>query len=285
MPDTDAATSPWLMSDADLNRVVRRDKRLARWTGWPVAAVLVLASAGLAAASFRIDREAFGVPLASMLVVSAFLLVAAVVVPIVIFALHRARQRRWERRERECRELAHIAKTIKDPALGDLVTFNFRLMDRFVAVAITQSRTSYLACLGAATAGLLVLLVGATTALTVHGLANQITASALTAVGVGVGSYLSVSFLRPFEMTSKQMSYYYGQPLVHCYLLHAEWLGERFEEDADPANRWKVRHELIRAALSAGQSAQDHLLDLQLGVEKLAAQASPNGNKPVSAIP
>lgn len=281
MPDTDAKTSPWLMSDADLKRVIRGDKRLARWTAWPVATVLVLASVGLATASFRIDRQAFGVPLASMLVVSAFLLVAAVVAPMIIFGLHRARQRRWERRERECRELAHIAKTIKDPALGDLVTFNFRLMDRFFAVAIAQSRTSYLACLGAATAGLLVLLVGATTALTVHGLASQITAGALTAVGAGVGSYLSVSFLRPFEMTSRQMSYYYGQPLVHCYLLHAEWLGERFEEDADPANRWKVRHELIRAALRASQNAQDHLLDLQLGVPKVGAQASPNGNKPV----
>lgn len=158
-------------------------------------------------------------------------------------------------------------------------------MDRFVAVAIAQSRTSYLACLGAASAGLLVLLAGATAALTVQGLTNQITAGALTAVGAGVSTYLSVTFLRPFEMTSKQMSYYYGQPLVHCYLLHAEWLGKRFEEDADPTNRWKVRHELIRAALNAGQNAQDHLLDLQLGVEKLAAQVATNGNKPVSPIP
>jgi hypothetical protein len=236
-------------------------------------------------AAFRLEQRAVGVPLASMLIVSAFFLVGALVVPMVAFGLHRARRRRWERRERECRELAHIAETINDPALGELVTFNFRLMDRFVAVAITQSRTSYLACVGTATAGLLVLLAGATAALTVQGLTNQITAGALTAVGAAVSSYLSVSFLRPFEMTSKQMSYYYGQPLVHCYLLHAEWLGKRFEEDADPANRWKVRHELIRAALNAGQIAQNHLLDLQLGVEKPAAPAPPNGNKPVSAIP
>jgi hypothetical protein len=86
-------------------------------------------------------------------------------------------------------------------------------------------------------------------------------------------------------MTSKQMSYYYGQPLVHCYLLHAEWLGKRFEEDADSANRWEVRHELIRAVLDAGQNAQDHLLDLQLGVEKLATPTWPNRTKPVSSIP
>lgn len=280
MLGSDVKTEPWLMSDADLERVIHDDKRLAHQTAWPLVFVLVLVSVALTVASFRIDRQAFGVPLASMLIVSAFLFVMAVAVPMIIFGLHRTRRRRWERRERECQELAHIARTIEDPALGDLITFNFRLMDRFVAVAITQSRTSYLACLGVASAGLLVLLVGATTALTVHGVASQITAGALTTVGAALSSYLSVNFLRPFEMASKQMSYYYGQPLVHCYLLHAEWLGKRFEQDADSANRWKVRHELIRAALDAGRNAQDHLLDLQLGVEKIPASTRSNGHTP-----
>jgi hypothetical protein len=285
LPKRGDKTAPWLMTDADLARVIGEDKQLAQRTAWPIAAVLVVAAAGLATAAFRIDLPGSGVPLASMLIVSAFLLIAALIVPMIVFGLHRSRRRRWQRRERECRELAHIAKTIHDSALGDLITFNFRLMDRFVAVAVTQSQRSYLACLGAATAGLLVLLAGATAALTVHGLANQITAGALTALGAGVGSYLSVSFLRPFEMTSKQMSYYYGQPLVHCYLLHAEWLGKRFEKDADPVNKWTVRNELIRAALNAAQNAQDHLLDLQLGSEKVAAPAPLNGHQPFSTMP
>jgi hypothetical protein len=68
--------------------------------------------------------------------------------------------------------------------------------------------------------------------------------------------------LRTFEMTSRQMSYYYGQPLVHCYLLHAEWLAERFGEDAEPAFLTGMRKDLVRAALDAGRHAQDHLLDL-----------------------
>jgi hypothetical protein len=289
MTSTGDTIAPWLMSEADLKRIIREDRRLAQRIAVLAAVVLFLLAAGLTTAAFELDGRAAGVPLASMLIVSAFLLIGVAVVPAVVLGLHRARRRRWERRERECRELAHIAQTIDDPALGELVTFNFRLMDRFVAVAITQSRTAYLACLGTATAGLLVLLVGATAAMTVHGLGNQITAGALTAVGAAVSSYLSVSFLRPFEMTSKQMSYYYGQPLVHCYLLHAEWLDKRFEAEADPENRWKMRHELIRATLNAGQRAQDHLLDLQLdlrlGEENPAvpAPAPANGKKPVSA--
>jgi len=70
------------------------------------------------------------------------------------------------------------------------------------------------------------------------------------------------------------MSYYYGQPLVHCYLLHAEWLGNRFERDADPDHRWQIHQELIQAVLDAGRNAQNHLLDLQLEVEKAAAPAT-----------
>ncbi|MEU8815423.1 hypothetical protein [Actinoplanes sp. NPDC048796] len=269
MPDSAA---PWLMSNADLDEVIRADKRLARWTAGALAAVLVVGAAGLTIVSFRLDHEAQGVPLASMLIVAAFLAISAVVVPLVVLGSHRSRRRRWERRERECRELAHIAKSINDPALGDLITFNFRLMHRFVAVAITQSRTSYFACIGAATAGLLVLLVGATAALSVQDLAGQITAAVLTAVGAALSSFLSVVFLRPFQMTAKQMSYYYGQPLVHCYLLHAEWLAERFGEEADPTLRWKLRHELVRAALDAARNAQDHLLDLQIGGGRAGAR-------------
>ncbi|XVV13278.1 TRADD-N-associated membrane domain-containing protein [Actinoplanes sp. CA-131856] len=290
MPDTEERPAPWLMSNADLARVIHDDKRLARGTAGVLACVFLAAAAGLTIATVQLEHRASGVPLASVLIVAAFLLLASVAVPMIVLGLHRARRRRWERRERECRELAHIAKSIRDPALGELITFNFRLMDRFVAVAITQSRTSYLACLGAATAGLLVLLVGATTALSVDGLAGQITAGVLTAVGAGLSSFLSVIFLRPFQMTSKQMSYYYGQPLVHCYLLHAEWLAERYDEQGRPANRGQLQHELIRAALDAARNAQDHLLDLQLGVGDAGgaapqipkAKARRNGNNRIS---
>ena len=64
-------------------------------------------------------------------------------------------------------------------------------------------------------------------------------------------------------MASRQMSYYYGQPLVHCYLLHAQWLvtatGNRFGNEAE-LHLW---HELIGASLKASAHAQDHLLTMQ----------------------
>jgi Cyanobacterial TRADD-N associated 2-Transmembrane domain len=272
-PKPDKDVEPWTMTDSTLARVINGDKRRAYLTAALLFVVLAAASAGLTVVAVVFDRRSYGVPIASMLIVAAFLLVAAVVVPLVVFGLHRARKRRWEQRQRECKELAAIAETIKDPALGKLISFNFRLMDRFVAVAIEQARASYLACSVAAAAALLVLLVGAATALTVRGSAGQITVGALATVGTALASYLSVTFLGTFQMTSKQMSYYYGQPLVHCYLLHAEWLGERFEQDADPTNRWAIRHQLIRAVLGAGHNAQNHLLDLQLGGKKSTASS------------
>lgn len=268
--------TPWVMTKQRLDEVVQADLSRARRTAWLFGGAFFLAAAGLAGSALRLDRSAYGVPVASMFIVAAFLLVAEVAVPTMVFSMQRARRRRWERRERECAELMAIAATIEDdPALGDLLTFNFRLMDRFVAVAIAQSRGSFLACTAAASAGLLVLLAGSAAVLSVPDMTGQIVAGVLTGAGSALSAYLSVTFLNTFRMTSKQMSYYYGQPLVHCYLLHAEWLGKRFEQDADPENRWKIRHALIQATLDAARNAQNNLLDLQIGNLSAPAPVSP----------
>jgi hypothetical protein len=273
MPETDRQTG----SGAAVSEDERRSRRTARW----LAVVLLVAAAGLTGGALLLDRKTYGVPLAAMLIVAAFLLVAAVAVPVVIVSLQRARQERLRWLASESADLSAIAGTIRDSPLGDLISFNFRLMERFVGVAIAQAQASYLACSASAAAGLLVLFVGATMAMSVDGLASQVTAGALTTVGAAVSCYLSVTFLNTFKMTSKQMSYYYGQPLVHCYLLHAEWLGKRFEHGADPAVRWQIRQELIRAALDASRNAQDHLLDLQFDSLKVAANGTTSG--PVTA--
>jgi len=51
----------------------------------------------------------------------------------------------------------------KHEALGKLISFNFRLMDRFVAVARGQAKAAYFFCAASASAALLVLLAGTTT--------------------------------------------------------------------------------------------------------------------------
>jgi hypothetical protein len=83
-------------------------------------------------------------------------------------------------------------------------------------------------------------------------------------VGTVLSGFLTRTFLRAYQMTSTQMSYYYGQPLVHCYLLHAQWLASEASEHLDDSGKLHLRKKVIEATLKAAADAQDHLLSLQL---------------------
>jgi MFS family permease len=273
-PGSDLRGRPWLMTQDQLDNVIEADHRRSWRSALMFGAAFLAAATAIVALGTLFTRQAPRSTLASALVLAAFCLIAAVVVPAAVVMLHRMRRRQWQRRQRECEELASVVEEIEDQALAKLVSFNFRLMDRFTSTALAQARASYLACSVAGAAALLVLLAGTAAVVTVSSIGAQVTTGALTAAGATLSGFLSVTFLRTFEMTSRQMSYYYGQPLVHCYLLHAEWLAERFGEDAEPTFVASIRMELIRAALDAGRHAQDHLLDLQRTTSTNHSQSS-----------
>jgi hypothetical protein len=71
---------------------------------------------------------------------------------------------------------------------------------------------------------------------------------------------------------SLQMSYYYGQPLVHCYLLHAEWLASEAGEHLDDAGKIRLQEKVIEASLKAAADAQGHLLSMQMPRSEGVAQ-------------
>jgi hypothetical protein len=258
-----SAGAPNMTGTSWLDTVIAGDRRRSRALGaWLCSAAIVILCGLIAAVLF--DAQLHGDAVVPLVILAAGNLVAAVVAPVAVVAVHRARARRWKQRQRELDDLDGILNKISDTTLRPLISFNFRLMDRFVAVALSEARASFVACCVAASASLAVLLVGATFVLAIDDAGGQAAAAALAAVGAALSSYLSVTFLGTFRATAKQMSYYYGQPLVHCYLLHAEWLAERFEGDADPAVRLEIHRRLINATLRAADRAQDHLLDLQL---------------------
>lgn len=122
---------------------------------------------------------------------------------------------------------------------------------------------SYYASLVAASVSLLVLASGGAVTIGLAGTTTKIASGSVTAVGVAMSGFLSVTFLKTYWIAARQMSYYYGQPLVHCYLLHAEWLTLMLTEHPD----WKVDIDLwqrvIAAAIQAGENAQSHLLSMQ----------------------
>jgi hypothetical protein len=200
-----------------------------------------------------------------LLVAAGFFLLASAVAPVVVLSVHNGRVRRLGHSEDEFKLLQAATATgrIEDRTLGKLMSFNFRLMDRFVGVALGQARASYISCVVAASVSLLVLLAGVASILTLSNAGAQVSASLLTVAGASLSGYLSVTFMRTYDATSRHMTYYYGQPLVHCYLLHAEWLAERSYDRMDPADALRIRNDLIHATLGASRNAQQQLFHLQ----------------------
>lgn len=91
----------------------------------------------------------------------------------------------------------------------------------------------------------------------------KITAASLTAAGSALSGFLATTFMKAYAMASRQMSYYYGQPLVHCYLLHAEWLASIANKHVAERADLDLWNEVIKASIQASVNAQKHLLSLQ----------------------
>lgn len=133
----------------------------------------------------------------------------------------------------------------------------------FTVIALRQTNMSYYASLVAASVALLVLTAGGAVTVGLVGTTAKVAAGSVTALGVAMSGFLSTTFLRTYSMSAQQMSYYYGQPLVHCYLLHAEWLTLTLSENPkwkEDAEFWR---EVVKATVQASENTQNHLLVMQ----------------------
>jgi hypothetical protein len=147
--------------------------------------------------------------------------------------------------------------------LSGLAQANFRQMRSFTVIAQRQARMSYYASLTASAISLFILISGAAAANGLTATPAKITAGALAASGATLSGFLAKTFLSSYSLASRQMSYYYGQPLVHCYLLHAEWLVSAARESSGHESESRLWQQIIKASLQAGANAQDHLLTMQ----------------------
>ena len=224
-------------------------------------------------------------------VISGFFFVAAVAAQVGVAREHRIEAEEKDECEYDCNVLREALNQISDSALKGsnstlkgLAYVNFRQMRIFTVIAQRQARMSYYASLTAAAISLLVLVAGVTTAYGLTGTPAKITVASLAAAGSALSGFLSATFLKTYAMASRQMSYYYGQPLVHCYLLHAQWLASiadgriHKQTDLDPWN------EVLKASIQASVNAQEHLLSLQeAGFAKSRHRngtgTTPNGNR------
>jgi hypothetical protein len=152
---------------------------------------------------------------------------------------------------------------IEDRTLKGLAWVNYKKLASFTKIAQRQARMSFYTSLVAAAAALLVLTSIAAVAIGLPTTAAKVTAGLLATAGSALSGLLAKTFLRSYQMASRQMSYYYGQPLVHCYLLLAGWLAAEGREEFGKDDGRLLLKRVIDASIKAGADAQDHLLSMQ----------------------
>lgn len=218
-------------------------------------------------------------------IVAGFFLIFTVVVPAVILREGSIQEEEEERCKEDCDELIAALDTISDATIRGLAKANFKQLRMFTVIAVRQARMSYYASLVAASVSLLVLASGAAVTDGLAGTSAKVAAASLTTVGVALSGFLSATFLSTYRMAARQMSYYYGQPLVHCYLLHAERLALMLAEHPERKVDTGLWREVVNASIRASENAQNHLLDMQeLGLKsRVKRQRQENQHYPIAA--
>ena len=196
-------------------------------------------------------------------VIAVFFFICGAVVPLGVIRENSFQTDEEKSCESDCEDLWWALKGIGDHTLTGLAWVNFKQLRMFTVIAQRQARMSYYASLVAAAISLLVLTSGAAVAIGLPATAAKVTAGALATAGTVLSGFLVKTFLKAYQMASRQMSYYYGQPLVHCYLLHAEWLTREARKYFGDEAGLYLWHEVIDASIKASASAQKHLLTMQ----------------------
>jgi hypothetical protein len=246
------------------------------------AACLVVIGAGVVL-SLGLSQRAVGAIIAGT--VTGVLVLAAVGGSIALYAMRQRHYRHMFFRIAADKHLrAALRKDIRsNEALPELILFNRAEMARFECIAQTQAKSSHRAGLVAASVGLAALVGGVVLALTAPGADEKAAAAAVGVCSAAVSGFISHAFLATYRMAAQQMSFYYGQPLVNCFLLHAELL----TNDFDSRYREDARAKVLSALLAAAARAQHQILILAGGRaapepapksgDAIADERSPNG--------
>lgn len=227
------------------------------------AALLLVAATATVGGCLLLRSNASGWLVPAAFVTGAFFFLSSVVVPLGVL-----RESTFEAEEKEnCRkeswDLLWGLDNIEDGALKRLAWVNFRQLRAFTVIAQRQARMSYYASLAAAAISLLTLASGAALAIGLSATTGKVAAGVLATVGSVFSGFLVKTFLKSYDMASRQMSYYYGQPLVHCYLLHAQWLASEAPRHSADQAELCLWQKVVDASIKASASAQDHLLSMQ----------------------
>jgi hypothetical protein len=261
-------TADDLHGDIPPSLVVSERKPLEETCRWPSpwlsVFLFVIGAAVTTVGGILLFRPHVGSWLApAAFVAGPFFLISAAAVPLGVSRERRLEKAEEEACEKDCRDLYWALNDIEDRTLKGLAWVNYRQLRGFTRIAQRQARMSFYASLVATAASLVVLTSIAAVAIGVPTTAAKVTAGFLATAGSVLSAFLAKTFLRSYQMASRQMSYYYGQPLVHCYLLIANWLAAEGREEFGKEEGRLLLRKVIDASIKAGADAQDHLLRMQ----------------------
>jgi|SRR5580700_5186450 hypothetical protein len=239
-------------------------EKTSRWASALLPLSLVAMAVATTAGGILLVRSHAGRSLApAAFVAGPFFLISAAAVQLGITRERRLEETEDEACEKACRDLYWSLNDIEDRTLKGLAWVNYEQLRSFISIAQRQARVSFYASLAAAAAALLVLTSIAAVAIGLPTTTGKVTAGLLAAAGSAYSGFLAKTFFTSYQLASRQMSYYYGQPLVHCYLLLADWLAAEGREEFGKEEGRLLLRKVIDASVKAAADAQDHLLSMQ----------------------
>jgi len=236
--------------------------KTSRWP-WLALSLLAVGVATTAGGIWLIHSHADSSLSPAAFVAGPFFLISGAAAQLGISRERRLEKVEDESCENDCRDLYWTLDQIGDRTLKGLAWVNYKQLRTFIKIAQRQARVSFYTSLVAAAAGLLVLTSITAVAIGLPTTSGKIIAGLLAAAGSALSGYLTSTFLTSYQMASRQMSYYYGQPLVHCYLLLADWLAAEGRREFGEEEGRVLLREVIDACVKAADDAQDHLLSMQ----------------------
>jgi hypothetical protein len=242
---------------------VERSKRVVAAAGLLAAVLLLVAVAATVGGGSLLRSHASGWLVPAAFVTGAFFFISSVVVPLGILRESTIEAHEKANCNNDCKDLLWALCGIQDRTLKGLAWTNFKQLRTFSVIAQKQARMSYYASLAAASISLLTLASGAAVAIGLSAATAKLTVGGLATAGSVLSGFLAKTFLESYQVASRQMSYYYGQPLVHCYLLHAQWLASEAHEYSGDKTELSLWEKVVDASITASASAQAHLLSMQ----------------------
>jgi hypothetical protein len=238
-------------------------KKMAAAAGLLSAMLLLVAVGATVGGGWLLRSHADSGLVPAAFVTGVFFFISSVVVPLGVLRESGFEAEEKESRERDFEDLFWALGGIGDRTLRGLAWMNFKQLKTFTAIAQRQARTSYYVSVAAAAISLLTLASGAAVAVGMSATTGKVAVGVLATAGSVLSGFFAKTFLQSYQMASRQMSYYYGQPLVHCYLMHAQWLASEVREHSGDAKEIRLWQKVIDASIKASANAQDHLLSMQ----------------------